>query len=189
MRLLLHICCAPCTIFPLKALRKEAHEIKGLFFNPNIHPYQEYRERLDTLMQYASDQGLHVTTSKDYPMEDFFRGIVFREENRCYWCYHMRLSFVAHYAKHEGFEGFTTTLLYSRYQKHHWIKEIGENLAKEHAVLFYYRDFREGWDEGLKISKESGMYRQKYCGCIYSEKERFYRESSKTSGKANDIEQ
>lgn len=186
---MLHICCAPCTVFPLKAIRKEAHEIRGFFFNPNIHPYQEYRKRLDTLMQYASDQGLHVFVSNGYPMEEFFQGVVFREENRCYWCYHMRLSFAARYAKREGFEGFTTTLLYSRYQKHDWIKEIGENLAKEHSVLFYYRDFREGWEEGIDISKKSGMYRQKYCGCIYSEKERFCKEPSRISKKTNDIEQ
>jgi predicted adenine nucleotide alpha hydrolase (AANH) superfamily ATPase len=77
-------------------------------------------------------------------------------------------------AKEERFDGFTTTLLYSKFQDHALIKKIGESLAIEHQLKFYYEDFRVGWLHGIKISKEMGMYRQPYCGCIYSEKERFF---------------
>jgi predicted adenine nucleotide alpha hydrolase (AANH) superfamily ATPase len=106
-------------------------------------------------------------------MEEFLRNVAFREKDRCRYCYYDRLRFSAYKAKEEGFEGFTTTLLYSKYQSHEMIKSIGESAAIENQIKFYYRDFREGWLEGIKISKEIGMYRQPYCGCIYSEKERF----------------
>jgi predicted adenine nucleotide alpha hydrolase (AANH) superfamily ATPase len=101
--------------------------------------------------------------------------VVFREADRCQACYYLRLSYTAKIARSQAFDGFTTTLLYSRYQKHEWIKSTAESLAKEYGVSFYYHDFRAGWSEGIRISKEAGMYRQPYCGCIYSEKERYWR--------------
>jgi len=85
------------------------------------------------------------------------------------------LKYTAEQAKKENFDAFTSTLLYSRYQKHDLIKEIGETLSRQLGIPFYYQDFRSGWNEGIKISRELGMYRQPYCGCIYSEKERFYK--------------
>jgi epoxyqueuosine reductase len=174
MKLLLHICCAPCTIYPLKKLRQDGHSMTGFFYNPNIHPYLEYKRRFDTLSDYASQQGLDVIPD-DYNMETFLRGVVFREADRCSYCYYLRLNAAAVTAKSKAFDGFTTTLLYSRYQKHELIKSIGESLAKTQGIPFYYEDFRIGWSEGLKISKEAGMYRQPYCGCIYSEKDRYWR--------------
>ncbi len=173
MRLLLHICCAPCTIYPLQILRSERHDLYGLFYNPNIHPYQEYTKRLDTLRTYAAQVGLSVTY-EEYDMEDFLRNVAFREKDRCRHCYYGRLQHAAHRAKDERLEGFTTTLLYSKFQDHAMIKKIGESLAIEHQIKFYYRDFRVGWMDGIRVSKEMGLYRQPYCGCIYSEKERFY---------------
>ena len=182
LKILLHICCAPCTIYPLRILRGEGHGVFGLFYNPNIHPYLEYRRRLDALTSYAGVEGLAVIREEAYPIEVFLRQIAFREEERCRCCYQIRLSHAAWIAKKEGFDAFTTTLLYSRYQKHDLIREIGEGTAAAQGVPFFYRDFREGWSEGVRVSKERGMYRQPYCGCIFSEKERYCRDLGMEEG-------
>lgn len=177
MKILLHICCAPCTIYPLNILRRGGNEIQGLFYNPNIHPYVEYKKRLDTLKNYADKEGVKVLWSEEYQLEDFLRGVVFREKDRCWYCYWLRLRYTADIARTERIEAFTTTLLYSKFQDHEMIKTVGESVAKEYGLRFHYHDFREGWAEGIKISRQLMMYRQSYCGCIYSEKERFYRGS------------
>jgi len=174
MKLLMHICCAPCTVYPFQTLSSDGHDIHGLFYNPNIHPYREYRKRLDTLAEYANKCGLSVTYQEEYNLEEFLRNIAFREKDRCRYCYYDRLRHTVYRAKEGRFDGFTTTLLYSKFQDHVLIKKIGESLAIEHQLKFYYQDFRIGWLHGIKISKEMGMYRQPYCGCIYSEKERFF---------------
>ncbi|MFH2121775.1 MAG: epoxyqueuosine reductase QueH [Pseudomonadota bacterium] len=171
--ILLHICCAPCTIYPLRILRGEGNEVCGLFYNPNIHPYLEYRRRLDTLTSYAGQEGLTIIGEETYPLDAFFRQVVFREEERCRHCYQLRLTYAARIAKRGRFDAFSTTLLYSRYQKHDLIREIAAGVAETHGIPFFYRDFREGWSEGVRVSKEIGMYRQPYCGCIYSERERY----------------
>ena len=170
----MHICCAPCTIYPLQVLRSDRHDLYGLFYNPNIHPYREYKKRLNTLKAYAAQVGLSVAYTEDYDMENFLRNVAFREKDRCRCCYHGRLQYTARKAKEERFGGFTTTLLYSKFQDHSMIKNIGESLAIEHRIKFYYQDFRSGWEDGIRVSKEMSLYRQPYCGCVYSEKERFY---------------
>ncbi len=172
---LLHVCCGPCTIYPLRILREEGRDVHGLFYNPNIHPYMEYKRRLETLTAYADQIGFPVIRDDAWPMEDFLRQVVFREDDRCPACYRIRLSETARIAKERGFDSFTSTLLYSRYQKHELIIQIAEEEAQKQGVYFLYRDFREGWAEGIRVSKEMGMYRQPYCGCIYSEKERYFR--------------
>ena len=174
MKLLMHICCAPCTIYPLQILRYDGHDIYGLFYNPNIHPYREYEKRLDALKSYVDRYGLSVMYPEEYPMEDFLRSVAFREKDRCRYCYFSRLQHTAQRAKEGRFDAFTTTLLYSKFQNHEMIKDIGESIANEHKITFYYQDFRVGWTEGQKLSREMGIYKQPYCGCIYSEKERFY---------------
>jgi epoxyqueuosine reductase len=173
LKILLHLCCAPCTIYPLRILRGEGIGVCGLFYNPNIHPYLEYKRRFDTLMSYADQEGLTVIREEAYPIEAFLRQIAFREEERCRYCYQIRLSHAARIAKEGRFDAFMTTLLYSRYQKHDLIRQIGEDAAAAQGVPFLYRDFREGWSEGVRVSKEKGMYRQPYCGCLFSEKERY----------------
>lgn len=179
MKLLLHICCAPCTIYPLKILRQEGHHVTGCFYNPNIHPYLEYKRRLDTLKDYATKEDIQVVHDETYPMESFLRKVVFDEENRCRHCYEMRLRHAAEMAQKGSYEGFTTTLLYSKYQKHEWIQEAGEQAAAEYGVPFIYYDFRQGWSEGVEISRRLGLYRQPYCGCIYSEKDRYLKKTLK----------
>jgi predicted adenine nucleotide alpha hydrolase (AANH) superfamily ATPase len=173
MKILLHICCGPCTIYPLRILREIGHDLTGYYFNPNIHPYLEYRRREETLAAYAGEKGLSVIRAEDYGMETFFRMVAGRESERCRLCYTIRLQETARKAKEGGFDGFTTTLLYSRFQKHDLIREVGDRLGRENNIPFLYVDFREGWEEGVRFSRELGMYRQPYCGCIYSEKERF----------------
>jgi epoxyqueuosine reductase len=178
MKLLLHICCAPCTIYPLKVLRQKGHDLTGFFYNPNIHPYLEYKRRLDTLKDYARDEGVPVLYDDTYPMETFLRRVINDEANRCRYCYAMRLHQAAEMAQKGEFEGFTTTLLYSKYQKHEWIRAAGEEAAAEYGVPFIYYDFRDGWSEGVEKSRQLGLYRQPYCGCIYSEKERYFKKKS-----------
>ncbi len=173
MRLLLHICCGPCAVYPTKVLTADGHELYGFFHNPNIHPYQEFRRRLEALEEFSRTAGLTVEYDREYGLRDYLRQVVNREEERCLICYELRLTVAARRAAALGLEGFTTTLLYSRYQKHEAIRAIGERLATAPNLIFYYRDFREGWQAGIDRSKELGLYRQPYCGCIYSEQERY----------------
>ncbi|MDD5711522.1 MAG: epoxyqueuosine reductase QueH [Smithellaceae bacterium] len=172
MKLLLHICCAPCLIYPLELLRDEGYDPTGIFYNPNIHPYREYEKRKDTLHDYAGKQGIMIWWGK-YDLADFISDANFHGNDRCRYCYHKRIEHTALFARNNGYEGFTTTLLYSKYQKHDLIREICYSLAEMYGLEFVYRDFRIGWATGVSVSKELGMYRQPYCGCLYSEKERF----------------
>lgn len=173
MRLLLHICCAPCAIVPVDYLKEKGYALEGYFFNPNIHPYLEWRKRKETLEEYARQTGLSLVLDEEYRVEDFFRAVAHREDDRCRFCYSLRLRRAAAAAREGGFAGFTTTLLVSPYQKHELIREAGEAAAAEYGVPFCYFDFRPGYREGVRRSKEMGMYRQQYCGCLYSEKERY----------------
>lgn len=182
MRLLLHTCCAPCSIYPVDKLREKGIEVYGYFYNPNIHPYTEWKKRRDTLASYANDTGLKVIFDEDYPLENFLRNIVYRETMRCGMCYHMRLSKAASVAKRGKFDAFSTTLLASPYQKHALIKATGEAVASEKGIPFYYEDFRTGFKEAIAKSKQMGMYRQQYCGCIFSEKERYFKKNNKEGG-------
>lgn len=176
MRVLLHVCCVNCLLYPLEILRKEGKEVWGFFYNPNIHPYQEYARRRDALKGYADRIGLKVIWQDRYDLERFLRAIAFRETKRCEICYAMRLEATAQVARHGRFEAFSTTLLYSKHQNFDLVAELGEALGRQYGVKFLVRDFREGWREGIERSKALGLYRQQYCGCIYSEKERFCRE-------------
>ena len=172
MKLLLHICCAPCAIYPLPII-KQKHEVDGFFYNPNIHPFSEYEKRRTTLETFAASTDLHVIYDEGYPLDDFFRAVSFKEKNRCEHCYQLRLEKTAKVARERGYTAFTTTLLYSKYQKHELIKSICENVSRENELFFFYYDFRIGWQTGVDESRRQEMYRQKYCGCIYSERDRF----------------
>jgi epoxyqueuosine reductase len=173
MKLLLHICCAPCTIYPLQTLRNQGLQITGYFYNPNIHPFQEYGKRLETLKGYAGMCELEIYYDDRYDLEFFLNQTRPWGPERCRVCYEIRLEATARQAKTQGLDGFTTTLLYSRFQKHDWIKDVGCQIAERFGIPFHYQDFRPGWQEGIEKSKEFGLYRQPYCGCIFSEHERF----------------
>lgn len=173
MRILLHTCCAPCLVVPLADLTSEGHEVTLFFYNPNIHPYSEYLRRLDALESYAVDKGVTILkTSDSHAMEEWFRRITFREHQRCVACFDLRIRKTIDTAQAKGFDAFSSTLFYSRFQKHDVLKDVCEMLSTELGVPLYYRDWRLRWNEGVKHYRTTGLYRQKYCGCIYSEKER-----------------
>ena len=185
MKILMHCCCGPCTIYPLEVLRDEGYTVMGYFYRHNIHPYTECLRRQETLECYAAEQKLRIIIQEGYDMEGFIRNVAFREKERCRYCYHDRLRAASLVARKGKFDAFTSTLLYSRHQKHELIHEMGDTIGRETGVPFFYRDFRVGWKAGIETSKTLGMYRQPYCGCIYSEKERYYRNSSPSPGRKN----
>lgn len=148
----------------------------GFFYRHNIHPYTECLKRQEALQSYADRINLKMIYQEGYDLEGFIQNVVFREAERCNYCYHDRLRSTAMLAKRGKFDYFSTTLLYSKHQKHDLIRSMGESIGKSAGVEFLYQDFREGWKEGIECSKQMGLYRQQYCGCIYSEKDRFFRE-------------
>ena len=188
MNLLLHMCCGPCSCYPVKVLREQGIEPTGYFFNPNIHPYKEWDMRLKAAEEFAARSEMKIITDKHYMLRDFLRRALAAEQvenGRCRMCYTWRLEETAGYAAENGFDAFTSTLFYSIYQQHELMKETAEHFAKVYGVKFYYEDFRPGWQEGIDMSVEMGLYRQPYCGCIFSEEERYSRELRKAKKKAN----
>jgi hypothetical protein len=183
MKILLHACCGPCAIYPTRVLRGEGWEVMGFFYPHNIHPYTECVRRKKALEQFAAEADLKLIIQEGYDLEGFLRKAVYRETDRCRICYHDRLYATAMTARRGKFDAFTSTLLYSRHQNHRQIQELGEAVAKETGVRFHYEDFRDGWKEGIDASREMGLYRQQYCGCIYSEKERYLGRSARNTAK------
>lgn len=173
MKILLHICCANCAIYPVLQAKEKGNEVMGYFFNPNIHPFQEYQKRMDALKLYSEKSGLEVIYRDEYLLEEFLKNVSHQPEARCQYCYTVRLEAAAREAKKNSCDAFSTTLLQSAHQNHQRIKETGERVSGEVGIPFYYEDFRPGWRKGLEVSKALGLYRQQYCGCIYSEKERY----------------
>ncbi len=174
MKILLHTCCAPCAIYPLKILRQENFEVMGFYYRHNIHPYTECLKRQEALEKYAETVNFRVIIQDGYELEKFLQNAVFRESQRCRMCYYDRLKATAQIARRGHFDCFSSTLLYSKFQKHDMIQSMGEAVGKSVGVPFLYRDFREGWKEGIAESKRLNIYRQQYCGCIYSERDRYY---------------
>lgn len=133
----------------------------------------EYKSRLDTLKEYLKKQNIPLIIEDEYGVKIFTKEVSSNIDARCYFCYSSRMKKTAKYAKENGYDAFSTTLLVSPYQKHELIKKISEEMAEKYNIRFVYQDFREGYREGQKIAKEEGLYTQKYCGCIYSEEERY----------------
>ncbi len=178
-KLLLHTCCAPCTTFVRGALEKEGYDVTGFFYNPNIHPYTEYEKRLTAMKLYSIETDFTVVYLDLYDIDNFFEMIFKKSEKRCLYCYMLRLHRTAAYAKEKGFDRFSTTLLLSPYQQHDLIAEAGNIVSKKIGIPFLYRDFRPGYKKSVEISKEMNLYRQKYCGCLYSERDRYRKENIK----------
>ncbi len=173
-RILLHACCGPCLLYPLDVLAAEGWKIHGFFYNPHIQPYQEWQRRFETAQKVAAAAGVPMIVRNDYELEEFFREVAFRESRRCLYCYARRIEAAARLAKKSGFDAFTTTLLYSKRQNHDMIRQIAQEAASTFSIPFYDRDFREGWRYGQKKAEAMGLYRQQYCGCVYSERDRFF---------------
>ncbi len=167
MKLLLHMCCGPCSTFPIQELLKENFEIQGFFYNPNIHPIEEHVRRKENVEKLSRITNIPVIYDDEF-RQDEWEGMKDIGEARCNRCYSLRLEKAAEFAAQNGYDAFTTTLLVSPYQKHDLIKELGENYARKYGVDFAYRDFRPGFRQGQQMAKEMELYRQKYCGCILS---------------------
>jgi len=173
MKILLHCCCGPCSVMPSEILKAAGHELTAYFYNPNIHPYREYKKRRNTLREYQEDK-LPVIIDDDYDLEGFLAQVSDRFCTRCEVCYQMRLERTAKFAAENDFPAFTTTLLVSPYQNHELIKAVGEAAALKYGVEFVYEDFRPYFNEGQERARAEELYLQGYCGCIYSEKDRYW---------------
>jgi predicted adenine nucleotide alpha hydrolase (AANH) superfamily ATPase len=173
MNILMHLCCAPCAVYPVQALSGRGMQVTGFWFNPNIHPNQEYRQRLEGVRKLQALWNMKIEFLDQYGLIEFLRAVAGREETRCEYCYTIRLEETAKQASAGGFDAFTTSLLVSPYQKSGIIKEAGMKLQAAYGVPFIDEDFSPGYREGRRIARELDLYRQQYCGCIYSEMERF----------------
>jgi hypothetical protein len=168
-------------IFPYEYLQSQGFDVINYFYNPNIHPYSEYKLRLDALKEYTKKNNLNLTIEKDYKIEDYFRSIKEEtsEPQRCNFCWRMRLKKTAEKAKEFNIENFTTTLLVSPYQDQMAIKDIGEEIGRKNKLNFYYYDFSKGFKDAHDKARALGMYMQKYCGCLYSERARYLKQYRK----------
>jgi len=178
---LLHTCCAACAIGALDELADEGLRVEALFCNPNIHPVTEFIRRLEAFEELVARRGLLATARAEYGLELFLAevGLGPSSAERCRRCVALRLRETARAAAQRGIPAFTTTLLISIYQQHEQIREVGEALATEAGVRFLYRDFRPRFREAQQAAAELGLYRQAYCGCVFSEAERYERKLRK----------
>jgi hypothetical protein len=174
MKILLHTCCAPCLIYPLERLKSQGFEVEGFYYNPNIHPLGEYNKRRQAVEVLSGQLQLKVEFP-EYKPADFFQAINNQEGAgaRCAICWSLRLQKTAQKAREKGFDGFTSTLLVSPYQNQEVLKQLGRQAALAAGVEFYYEDFRPGFKKAQAEARNKGIYCQKYCGCIYSEIERY----------------
>lgn len=176
---LMHTCCAPCSVACIDSLREEGIEPVCYWYNPNIHPFTEYRERRNTLREYAQTVGVRLIERDEYGLRTFLTEVNGAFDARCPVCYRLRLDETARYAAENGFEAFTTTLLISPYQNHELLIEAGKTAEKRYGVPFLYHDFRPMFREGQDRARELGLYMQKYCGCIFSEEDRYKKRKKK----------
>lgn len=184
MKLLLHTCCAPCSVYCIKTLRSENIEPTLFWYNPNIHPLNEYIARRDCLKLYAEKINVDLIIKDEYGLDNFVCNVNKEKlpdlTKRCEtYCYPLRFRKLCEYAKENNYDTVSTTLLYSIYQKHDCIAKLLEELCKEFGLTFLYRDFREGWREGQDEARQAGLYMQKYCGCLYSEEESTFARTNK----------
>ncbi len=177
MKLLIHACCGPCTGGAVPAFRQLDPGMEPVLFweNPNIHPFVEYRSRFISFLRAAEILGLPILSGEaEYGLERFLRAVGLRSgRERCAECYRLRLQAAAKAAQANNIDAFTTTLLVSPYQHHEMLKETGQTVGKEAGVLFHYRDIRPGFPETRVFARENSLYRQRYCGCVFSEAERY----------------
>lgn len=184
MNLLLHICCACCLCAPLKELRKEGHVVTGLFYNPNIHPLLEFRKRVKAVRVFQESDPIPVVYHEEYGLMEYLKAVNYEGGDRCADCYNLRLRYTASYAKEKGFDAFASTMLFSIYQNHEQLKAFSEKLSKEYGVEFLYRDYRYLSVSSHEIAKKKLIYRQGYCGCVFSEYER-YKDTTRELYKGN----
>jgi hypothetical protein len=165
--LLLHTCCAPCLVAPYRQLQSD-FDTSIFFDNFNIHPLSEYIARRDSVRDFVKQASSSYIEIDKYGLYEFFISLDSSDYDRCYMCYFSRFLSTVKYAKAHSYDYFSTSLLYSRYQKHEMIRDICSQLSLEFGVKFLYQDFRELWWEGKKLARDMKLYRQKYCGCLFS---------------------
>ena len=179
--LLLHACCAPCSSACLERL-SNFFKITIIYYNPNITEEKEYLKRLEELKNFIQKikvkYPINIIDTR-YDPKEFFeisKGLEKEKERgkRCYKCYELRLEETTKVAKENNFDFFATTLTLSPYKKTDWLNEIGENLSNKYQTSYLYSDFKKknGYKRSIELSKEYNLYRQDYCGCIYSKLER-----------------
>jgi len=171
-KILVHICCLPCFLHPYEVLKNDGYEIIGCFYNPNIHPSSEYEKRLIEVEKFFKDNNMRLIVG-DYDIKEYFK-VSNEFSNRCKGCYSLRLRKTFLLAEELGIKYITTTLFVSIYQPRNIILETGKKLSENFNASFLSYDFRLGYYEANKIAKNNNIYNQKYCGCIFSESERFF---------------
>jgi len=175
MKILAHICCGPCGMAYSAGLANENITADYLWFNPNIHPFTEYQSRKKGAQFFAETSGFDFIVPADskYALQPFLAAVWDNLDAKCEKCYTMRLEYTAKHAAAAGYTAFTTTLLASPYQDFDTICAIGNAAANAHGIDFFVRDYRTGYRAGLGAARNAGIYMQKYCGCIFSEEERY----------------
>lgn len=172
--ILVHICCGPCAIIPIKYLTSN-YNVKCYFYNPNIHPYKEFKNRLEAAKSVIKTFNIEAFFDEGYYLNDFLEEISQTKDNRCATCYRLRLENTARLAKKIGAQAFTSSLLISPYQNREDILKVAHEVSKSWAIPFLAADFRPASLDSKKLSRELGLYMQGYCGCIFSEEERYYK--------------
>ncbi len=180
---LLHCCCAPCSLSCIDPLRAEGIEPTAFWYNPNIHPWKEYQARRDCLAEYVPTIGMKLIVQEEYGLRDFVRHVADDIDHRCAYCYGHRIEETARFAAEHGYPAFTTTLLASVYQDHEAIAAAAERYAAQYGVEFLYRDFRPNFRAGNQRARELGFYMQKYCGCVFSEADRYQKQIDRDRAK------
>jgi predicted adenine nucleotide alpha hydrolase (AANH) superfamily ATPase len=186
--LLLHICCAPCSSTVVERLAAE-YGVTAHFYNPNIHPREEYERRLQETKRWCETTGVPLVADAydESRWHELVRGHEGDPERgeRCWICYEMRLRRTGEYAREHGFEWFTTTLTLSPHKDAARVNEIGRRLGEELGVRWLEADFKKGggYERSLELSREHGFYRQAYCGCVYSRRERTEEPKRKQRGR------
>jgi hypothetical protein len=180
MNVLVHACCAHCTAYTVEHWRKEGFSVTALWYNPNIHPFTEHNLRLEAMKSLSQSMNFPLVVTPGYDFKEYFRRVVSHEDNRCGYCFELRLTQAAQKAKELGLEAFTSSLLISPHQKHDLAREIGERVESETGVKFLYADLRKRYSDSRHITRPMELYRQQYCGCIYSEYERYSEETRST---------
>ncbi|MGI6360984.1 MAG: epoxyqueuosine reductase QueH [Bacillota bacterium] len=175
MKILMHCCCGPCAVAPLQKLQEDGHRLIAYFYNPNIQPYREYRLRRNAWQELVKIKGLSSLIDDEYSLQEWLAAVAQNPAERCEYCYRLRLERAALVAQKKGCEAFTTSLLVSPYQNHEMLKALGQEIAAPKGLTFYYEDFRPLFRQGQQAARQLGLYMQKYCACIYSEQERYYK--------------
>jgi predicted adenine nucleotide alpha hydrolase (AANH) superfamily ATPase len=172
-KILVHACCAHCTAYTVQHFRDQGYEVSALWYNPNIQPFMEHQNRLEAMNKLSQNMGFPMIVIEGYDFIEHLRAMYGREDNRCGLCFNMRLQKTAATAIEKGIYAFSSSLLISPHQDHELIKKIGQEIALNTGAAFIYADLRKRYSDSRRLTKPMELYRQQYCGCIYSEYERY----------------